>query len=198
MILIGDSGVGKSSLLTRYSRNEFSNETKTTIGVEFASILVNIDHKHIKVTIWDTAGQERFRAATSAYYRNTLGAFVVYDITNRSTFLNVTKWIEELKEHAENEVCMTLVGNKCDLRHLRAISKDEAMDFADAHNMNFMETSALDSVNIESTFKEIITEIYKKVEAEIEEASNNEDSYKTINVTLKPDGESKLACCNTN
>lgn len=130
VILIGDSGVGKSAVLSRYSRNEFSNEAKTTIGVEFATSFMNVDDKNIKVTIWDTAGQDRFRAATRAYYRNTLGAFIVYDITKRNSFENVSKWLQELKENVQNDLVITLVGNKCDLRHIRAVSTQEALKLA--------------------------------------------------------------------
>lgn len=200
IILIGDSGVGKSAVLNRYSRNMFCGETKTTIGVEFATSFMNVDDKNIKVTIWDTAGQDRFRAATRAYYRNTLGAFIVYDITKRSTFDNVKKWLQELKENVENDLVITLVGNKCDLRHIRAVSTQEALKLAAKNNMGFMETSALDSINVGNVFKELITDIYTSISNEKVEENDItiEESMTTINVTLKADTEDKMSCCNTN
>jgi GTPase SAR1 family protein len=136
-----------------------------------------------------------FNLEFQRYYRNTLGAFLVYDITSRSSFLHVENWLKELRENVNTDnVCLTLVGNKSDLRHLRAISKDEAMDFADANGMKFIETSALDAVNITQTFKEMISDIYNRVAA-AEEAK--EESMKTINVTLTNDNDTK-GCCITN
>lgn len=96
IVLIGDSAVGKSNLLSRFARNEFDSNSKATIGVEFQTQMVEIDGKEVKAQIWDTAGQERFRAVTSAYYRGAVGALVVYDITRRGTFENIKRWIEEL------------------------------------------------------------------------------------------------------
>lgn len=122
--------MGKSSILNRYTRNEFQLESKTTIGVELASSLMNIDNKIIKISVWDTAGQERFRAASNLYYRNTLGAFIVFDITNHESFKNVQKWLNELKDFVNGDCVITLVGNKYDLRHLRAVATDEAKSYA--------------------------------------------------------------------
>jgi Ras-related protein Rab-11A len=157
IIIIGDSGVGKSSILTRYTRNEFGLETKSTIGVELATSLITVDDKNIKCAIWDTAGQERFRAATNLYYRNTMGAFVVYDITNHGSFKNVARWVREINEHVSGKVMLTLVGNKSDLRHLRAVTEDEARQFAEENGMMFIETSALDAVNIQPAFKDLVS-----------------------------------------
>lgn len=124
VVLIGDSGVGKSNLLSRFTRNEFDLETKTTIGVEFATNTVNIDSKTIKAQIWDTAGQERYRAITSAYYRGAVGALLVYDISKQSSFDNIERWLNELNDHSDAAITVMLVGNKSDLRHLRAINTE--------------------------------------------------------------------------
>lgn len=129
-VLIGDSGVGKSNLLMRFTRNEFNIESKSTIGVEFATRNIVLDNKKIKAQIWDTAGQERYRAITSAYYRGAVGALIVYDITKQSSFDNVGRWLKELREHADSNIVIMLVGNKTDLLHLRAVSTEEAQAFA--------------------------------------------------------------------
>lgn len=130
MVLIGDSGVGKSNLLSRFTRNEFNLDSKSTIGVEFATRSIQVDSKTIKAQIWDTAGQERYRAITSAYYRGAVGALLVYDISKHQTYDNVTRWLKELRDHADSNIVIMLVGNKSDLRHLRAVPTDEAKQFA--------------------------------------------------------------------
>ena len=119
VVVIGDSGVGKSNLLSRFTRDEFNLESKSTIGVEFATRSVSIEGKMIKAQIWDTAGQERYRAITSAYYRGAVGALIVYDITKDTSFENVEKWLAELKENASTDITMMLVGNKTVRRDCR-------------------------------------------------------------------------------
>jgi len=161
IVLIGDSGVGKSNLLSRFTKNEFNLESKTTIGVEFATKSIISENKVIKAQIWDTAGQERYRAITNAYYRGAVGALLVYDITKQSTFDNVEKWLKELREHAEPHIVVMLVGNKSDLKNLRAVKQEDASAFAEKHRLAFMETSALESSNVDMAFQTIITEIYK-------------------------------------
>eukprot|EP01033_Poteriospumella_lacustris_P013182 gene13181-9445_t len=161
VVLIGDSGVGKSNLLSRFTRDEFNLESKSTIGVEFATKSIQVDGKTIKAQIWDTAGQERYRAITSAYYRGAVGALLVYDISKQSTFENVDRWLKELKDHAESNIVIMLVGNKSDLRHKRAVSTEDAMAFAERNNLAFIETSALDSTGVNEAFRQILTEIYR-------------------------------------
>lgn len=130
VVLIGDSGTGKSNLLSRFTRNEFSLESKSTIGVEFATRSIAVDGKTVKAQIWDTAGQERYRAITSAYYRGAVGALLVYDIAKHPSYINVSRWLKELRDHADSNIVIMLVGNKSDLRHLRAVPTDEAKSFA--------------------------------------------------------------------
>ncbi|KAM1018080.1 hypothetical protein ACFX2C_039743 [Malus domestica] len=161
VVLIGDSAVGKSQLLARFARNEFSLESKATIGVEFQTKTLVIDHKTIKAQIWDTAGQERYRAVTSAYYRGSVGAMLVYDITKPQSFDHVTKWLEELRAHADNNIVVMLVGNKSDLGTLRAVPSEDAKEFAQRENLFFMEASALEATNVESAFVTVLTEIYR-------------------------------------
>ncbi|PKA65364.1 Ras-related protein YPT3 [Apostasia shenzhenica] len=163
LVLIGDSGVGKSNLLSRFTRNEFNLESKSTIGVEFATRSLNVDGKVIKAQIWDTAGQERYRAITSAYYRGAVGALLVYDVTRRVTFENVERWLRELREHTDPNIVIMLVGNKSDLRHLVAISTDDGKSLAEKEALFFMETSALESTNVEKAFSEVLSQIYQIV-----------------------------------
>ncbi|KAK3997161.1 ribosome biogenesis protein BRX1 [Cladorrhinum sp. PSN332] len=163
VVLIGDSGVGKSNLLSRFTRNEFNLDSKSTIGVEFATRSIQVDNKTIKAQIWDTAGQERYRAITSAYYRGAVGALLVYDISKNITYENVTRWLKELRDHADSNIVIMLVGNKSDLRHLRAVPTDDAKNFAAENHLSFIETSALDATNVELAFQNILTEIYNIV-----------------------------------
>jgi Ras-related protein Rab-11A len=163
VVLIGDSGVGKSNLLSRFTRNEFCLESKSTIGVEFATRSIQVDGKTIKAQIWDTAGQERYRAITSAYYRGAVGALLVYDITKHVTYENVERWLKELRDHADSNIVIMLVGNKSDLKHLRGVSTDDAQAFAEKEGLSFIETSALESTNVEKAFQRILTEIYRIV-----------------------------------
>jgi len=174
VVLIGDSGVGKSNLLSRFTRNEFNLESKSTIGVEFATKSIQVDSKTVKAQIWDTAGQERYRAITSAYYRGAVGALLVYDISKHVTFENVERWLKELRDHAEQNIVIMLVGNKSDLRHKRAVTTEDAMAFAEANNLAFIETSALDSTGVDEAFRQILTEIYRLMSRKAMEANGGE------------------------
>ncbi|CAN4109108.1 unnamed protein product [Withania somnifera] len=161
IVLIGDSAVGKSQLLARFARNEFSLDSKATIGVEFQTKTLLLDNKTVKAQIWDTAGQERYRAVTSAYYRGAVAAMLVYDLTKRQSFDHMARWLEELREHAERKIVIMLIANKSDLGSLRAVPVEDAQEFAERENLFFMETSALQSTNVESAFMTVVTEIYK-------------------------------------
>jgi Ras-related protein Rab-11A len=201
VVLIGDSGVGKSNLLSRFTRNEFNLESKSTIGVEFATRSIQVDNKTIKAQIWDTAGQERYRAITSAYYRGAVGALLVYDIAKHVTYENVNRWLKELRDHADNNIVIMLVGNKSDLRHLRAVPTEEAKQFAAENNLSFIETSALDASNVELAFQNILTEIYRIVSNKALENNNGDiarpTAGETIQVTSMPDDANKAGgkCC---
>eukprot|EP00981_Chlorochromonas_danica_P012366 scaffold4845_cov159-Ochromonas_danica.AAC.18 len=198
VVLIGDSGVGKSNLLSRFTRNEFNLESKSTIGVEFATKSIQVDAARIK-------GQERYRAITSAYYRGAVGALLVYDISKQVTFENVERWLKELRDHADNNVVIMLVGNKSDLRHKRAVNTEDAMAFAERNNLAFIETSALDSTGVDEAFRQILTEIYRIMskKAKTDEAGrggNVPTHGRTIPVDAKntrkePSKSSSGGCC---
>ena len=120
--MIGDPGVGKSNLLLRYAKNKFKFNCQSTIGLEYTTMSMKFDDGvYVKAQIWDTAGQERYRAITNSYYRNAAGALMVYDTTNPISFENIQKWLQELRDHADPKISITLVGNKSDLKSLRAV-----------------------------------------------------------------------------
>ncbi|CAD5188457.1 ras-related protein RABA1f-like [Musa acuminata AAA Group] len=201
VVLIGDSGVGKTNLLSRFSRNEFSSESKSTIGVEFATRTIRVDEKLVKAQIWDTAGQERYRAITSAYYRGAAGALVVYDVTRHITFENVERWMKELKNHTDANTVMMLLGNKADLRHIRAVSVEDAQAFAQRERAFFMETSALESMNVETAFTEVLTQIYHVVSKKVLDLGDDPSAVpkgQTINIGADDDVQAaakKTGCC---
>jgi Ras-related protein Rab-11A len=203
LVLIGDSGVGKSNLLSRFTRNEFNLESKSTIGVEFATKSLKIDGKVIKAQIWDTAGQERYRAITSAYYRGAVGALLVYDVTRRSTFENVVRWLKELRDHTDPNLVVMLIGNKSDLRHLVAVSTEDGKSFAERESLYFMETSALEATNVESAFTEALTQIYRIVSKRTVEAGDSGNASavpakgQTINVKEESSVLKRIGCCSS-
>jgi len=206
VVLIGDSGVGKSNLLSRFTRGEFNLESKSTIGVEFATRSIKHDSKTIKAQIWDTAGQERYRAITSAYYRGAVGALLVYDIAKASSFDSIERWLNELRDHADSNIVIMLVGNKCDLKHLRAVQTELSASFADKHHLSFIETSALDSTNVEQAFTNILTEIYEQVyrknptpkqdtNSKPDTVKPTVDPSKTVPIGPNPTTEKPGGCC---
>uniref|UniRef100_A0A1I7UI61 Ras-related protein Rab-25 n=1 Tax=Caenorhabditis tropicalis TaxID=1561998 RepID=A0A1I7UI61_9PELO len=201
VVLIGDSGVGKSNLLARFTKRDFDLETKSTIGVEFATRSMEIEGKKVKATIWDTAGQERFRAITSAYYRGCLGALVVFDISKHKTFESVGRWLKELRDNADQEdVQVMLVGNKTDLRQLRDVPTDEARRFAEKNRMGFIETSALDCTNVEEALRNLLTDIFKSVSSKYGVTGQTAPSVYgrvgSIMPSMPNTEEVKKKCCN--
>ena len=135
IILIGDSLVGKSNILSRFVTGTFCLECKTTVGVEFSSKIVSLGKLRVMAQIWDTAGQEKFRSITKAYYKGAAGAVIIYDITNKDSFKSIEKWVKELKEHADSNVIMMLAGNKLDLESQRQVDTEEGIDYAKKHGI---------------------------------------------------------------
>jgi len=152
LVLIGDSGVGKSCLLLRFADDSFTDSYISTIGVDFRFRTVNIDMKTVKLQIWDTAGQERFRTITSAYYRGAHGIIMVYDVTNYESFEHVEEWLNEVNRHASESTLKLLVGNKADLQDDKKVRSEEAKKFADTLGISFLETSAKNATNVEAAF----------------------------------------------
>ncbi|KAI3803902.1 hypothetical protein L1987_32066 [Smallanthus sonchifolius] len=200
VVLIGDSGVGKSNLLSRFTRNEFCLESKSTIGVEFATRTLQVEGRTIKAQIWDTAGQERYRAITSAYYRGALGALLVYDVTKPTTFENISRWLKELRDHADANIVIMLIGNKTDLKHLRAVAVEDAQSFAEKEGLSFIETSALEATNVEKSFQTILGEIYRIISKKSISAGEPGPASITQGETLvvgAQDANAKKACCSS-
>ncbi|XP_055828417.1 ras-related protein RABA6a-like [Solanum dulcamara] len=174
-VLVGDSAVGKSNLLSRFARDQFQLDSKPTIGVEFAYRNIRVGDKLIKAQIWDTAGQERFRAITSSYYRGALGALLVYDITRRTTFENLRTWLHELREYGDSDMVIVLVGNKSDLSNsAREVNIEDGQSLAQLEGLSFLETSAMENLNVEEAFLQMINKIHEIVSQKSLEAKMNE------------------------
>ncbi|XP_077599350.1 ras-related protein Rab-25-like [Stigmatopora nigra] len=196
VVLIGESGVGKSNLLTRFTKNEFNHDSRTTIGVEFSTRTVQLENSTIKMQVWDTAGLERYRAITSAYYRGAVGALLVYDISKHLTYESAERWLKELYDHADPHIVVMLVGNKSDLVDLRTVPAEEAKAFAESKGLMYMETSALDSTNVEAAFIDVLTAIHRKVASR--EVTRGSISAVTLSGTIGTPSvsqEERKRCC---
>jgi Ras-related protein Rab-1A len=156
ILLIGDSGVGKSSILHRFTDDTFSESYLSTIGVDFKIKTIELDGKYIKLQIWDTAGQERFRAITKSYYRGAHAVIIVFDVSDSSTFNNVGMWLNEVNHHADKNCSILLVGNKNDKpSSLRVVSNEDANNFAISKGIPYVETSAKNASNVEQIFYQV-------------------------------------------
>ncbi|KAH0795112.1 ras-related protein RABA2a [Histomonas meleagridis] len=196
IVLIGDSGVGKTNLLSQFARNQFCEDSKTTIGVEFATKNIELNGKIIKAQIWDTAGQERYRAITSAYYKGANGAMILYDITSSISFSSLPKWLSELRENSDPNVAVMLIGNKSDLEDSRSVERSEAVNYAEKEKLLFMETSAKTADNVQQAFNTLISDI---VESYVKAGLTGKETKKNVlqpkpGVTVQSE-EQKKSCC---
>jgi len=163
LLLIGDSGVGKSCLLLRFSDDSFTPSFITTIGIDFKIRTIELDGKKIKLQIWDPAGQERFRTITTAYYRGAMGILLVYDVTDDKSFANIKNWIRNIEQHATENVNKILIGNKCDLVDKKVIDTTRGKNLADEIGIKFLETSAKNSINVEEAFLTLARDIKSRL-----------------------------------
>ena len=163
-IIIGDSNVGKSNILVQYIYGRFNSEYLPTIGVEFGSKNVKIRDKYYRVQIWDTAGQEFYKSITRAYYKNSACALIVYDISSKETFDNVSSWIEDCSKNASNTINMVLIGNKSDLKDKREVNYEEGHELAEKFGIKFYETSAKTGENIQEIFADSVNDIATKLD----------------------------------
>ena len=201
IVIIGESGVGKTNMLTKLTRDKFSPESAATIGVEFATKSYQFEESSVKAQIWDTAGQERYMAITAAYFRGSYGAIIVYDITSRDSFKNaITSWYTQLNESLSKEISVMLIGNKKDLAAERQVTEKEAKNCAASNNMMFIETSALSGENIPKAFERLMREVYEKnkIKKEVLESSSEESVIKTEKLEEgknKKKSKLKYLCC---
>lgn len=191
LLLIGDSGVGKSCLLLRFSDDSFTPSFITTIGIDFKIKTIDLEGKKIKLQIWDTAGQERFRTITTAYYRGAMGILLVYDTTDLQSFQNIRNWIRNIEQHAADNVDKILVGNKCDIIEEKVVATEDGKKLADEKGIPFFETSAKTNINVVEAF----TCIAKNIKKRLMDANPNPAASRGVQVDLPANG-GKRNCCN--
>ncbi|EEC49651.1 predicted protein [Phaeodactylum tricornutum CCAP 1055/1] len=191
LVLIGDSGVGKSCLLLRFADDAFTESYISTIGVDFRFRTVKIDKKTVKLQIWDTAGQERFRTITSAYYRGADGIIMVFDVTSTDSFDHVNDWLKEVNRYAAEGTVKLLVGNKSDRTADRVVTEEQAREFADELGIPFIETSAKSAKNVEEAFLTMAGELIRQRAARSAAAGGGEEK-KGIDLQAVKD---KSNCC---
>ena len=197
VVLVGDSFVGKTNIMSKYLKNEFHEDSKATVGVEFGSKQFTIEGHTIKAQIWDTAGQERYKAITSAYYKGAKGAFIVYDITRKNTFESVEKWVSDVTAVADKKITIVLIGNKSDLEDQRQVTKEQAEEKSNKLEIAFLETSALSGENLEKAFEMMINEVYKKCHDEMLAEGDVDiiEGGQEINLNKKNDASGEKKCC---
>ena len=196
IILVGDTSVGKTNIINKYIKNEFREDFYATIGVEFSHKKFVVENRKIKAQIWDTAGQERYKAITRAYYKGAKGAFIVYDITRRSTFDNIDKWMLEIKDKTSKDIKLMIIGNKIDLKDEREVKNEEAMKKAESLRIPLMEASALDSTNVKEAFYDLLKEIYKDIKENLNNPENKfQNDKKGIDLNTNEPEKKKSKCC---
>lgn len=189
LLLIGDSGVGKTCLLFRFSDDAFNTTFISTIGIDFKIKTIELGGKRIKLQIWDTAGQERFHTITTSYYRGAMGIMLVYDITSAKTFDNITKWLRNIDEHANEDVEKMILGNKCDMADKRQVPRQKGEEIARQHGIPFLETSAKSNINVEKGFLDLTQAILDKT------PSRDADGHSGRAGVDMRKSDSKTRCC---
>lgn len=192
LLLIGDSGVGKSCLLLRYSDDSFTSSFITTIGIDFKIKSIMCGDAKVKLQIWDTAGQERFRTITTAYYRGAMGILLVYDVSDETSFTNVRNWMRQIDQNAAENVTRILIGNKCDVDPSeRKVSPEQGKALADEYGIKFFETSAKLNTNVDESFMSIAKDI-------VERLKENPDHYGSSGGAIfvnDQKNKEKSSCC---
>jgi len=200
ILLLGDSSVGKTCFLLRYSDDTFTENHISTIGLDYRFKLVNLENdKKVKLQIWDTAGQDRFRAITKNYYKGAHGIILIYDVTNISTFNNIKSWVSQIRENTTEKIKIALVGNKIDEEDIRKISNDEGQKLADEYDLKFFESSAKKNLRVSEVFNYITEEINNQnIKKEIENGDKNKLKSKAVVVSNEKGKTKKSQCCKRN
>ena len=195
IIVVGDSGVGKTNLINRFASDKFDTNSKATIGVEFVYKALKINKDVIKVEVWDTAGEERYRAITSSYYKGAKGAIIVYDITNEDSFKNVEIWMNEVIKKGQKGMQLLLIGNKKDLVNDRLVSEEKGIEKAKELNMHLFEASALEKTNVNEAFNYLMREIYLGMKIEKNNLNNIDGNIGNAGISLNTNKKEKRKCC---
>ena len=196
IIVVGDSGVGKTNLINRFATDKFDTNSKATIGVEFVYKTLKINKDIIKVEVWDTAGQERYKAITSSYYKGAKGAIIVYDITNEDSFNNVESWMNDVVKKGQKDMQFLLLGNKKDLVNDRLVSEEKGIKKARELNMHLFEASALEKTNVNEAFNYLMREIYLDMRRQKMNNTNNiNDNINAGGILLNTNNKNKKKCC---
>ena len=192
ILLVGDSGVGKSSMLSRFVDEIYTDEFISTVGVDFKIKTIDIHNQICKIQVWDTAGQERFKSITSVYYKGANGCIMVYDVTNKQSFDNIHNWLCELEMYAPIDIPVLLVGNKTDMGRQRIVSEEDGLTLAKYYNLNFLETSAKNNTNIDMAFLSL-SETIKTTQKPIRDANIEQSSFIKLSPVVKDN--TKQNCC---
>lgn len=199
ILLIGDSGVGKSCMLLQFCDSIFTDSYISTIGVDFKLKTIVLDNQTIKLAVWDTAGQDRFRTITSSYYRNADGIMICYDVTDYDSFNNVKSWIQEITEgtqgktYNQKQPCKLLVGTKCDLIIRKAVDSISGQKLADKLEIPFIETSAKSNTNVKTAFEQLVLQILSQKKSVVTE-TNSESKVATLRQKIKPPNSNNCSC----
>ena len=199
LLLLGDSSVGKTSILVKYINNKFEENSISTLGVDYMDKIINYKKFKIKLQIWDTSGEEKFRTITRNFYRNADGILVIFDLTRKETYDNVKIWLDEARDHNGNMKAI-LIGNKLDLKDERKVGMDIAKQFAEKNNLKYLETSAKDGTNIKESFQTIIDFLFdgKSSEEILIEFNKQDSSLSVLDDTMevkKKKSKKKKVCC---
>ena len=200
VILVGDMGVGKTSLISQYIKNIFPENPLPTIAIEFTTKIIQINtNTKIKMQIWDTTGQEKYKSITSHHYRKALGALLVYDVTRYSSFENCVKWLSELRNNTDKDCVICLVGNKIDLtednKHRRKVQKSDAENFAKRNRIMFFEVSARKYDEINRCFEEMIKRIYDIKKENFKANGSINESFMVRESVIQGEESSNYVCC---
>ncbi|XP_006786102.1 ras-related protein Rab-15-like [Neolamprologus brichardi] len=194
LLMLGDSGVGKTCMLRRFTESDFDTTHISTIGIDFKMKTLEVDGTKVRVQIWDTAGQERYQTITKQYYRRAQGVIFVYDITDKLSFKHIAKWVSDVDEYTTQKMETILVGNKCDESLRREVSKNQGTKLAGSYGMEFFETSASKNINISESFERLTELVLQAHKRDVDHLLGSLDSY-LDKAGLEEDKESTVPHC---